>query len=63
MKQFSCGCIGDQFKAPDKVYLGFDQQPGALLPCLYKPSEKVALRQVKLDANFCPQCGARMKEL
>ena len=64
MKRFTCTCIDQQFKMPRQVYVSaFEHQPEASMPCIYKPNEKATIRQVKLDANFCPQCGAKLEEI
>lgn len=63
MKQFTCNCIEDQFKHPDKVYVGIDNKYIATTLCAYKPKEKVALRNIKLELNYCPKCGSKLIEI
>lgn len=60
MKQFSCSCINDQFKNPDQVFIGFSDQSVSSILCAYKPKDKVTLRSVKLEVNYCPYCGAKL---
>lgn len=63
MKKFPCDCINKQFKCPAEVYVDFIGEPGAELLCAYRPKGRVTLRRVKLAANFCPQCGAKLKDV
>ncbi|NLP30010.1 MAG: hypothetical protein GX363_02640 [Clostridiales bacterium] len=57
MKQFACDCLGDQFKHPDKVYVDLSDKFNTKILCAYKPKDKVTLRNIKLDINYCPKCG------
>lgn len=63
MKQFCCGCIGDQFPRPDQVFVGFDEKSVSSILCAYRPKEKVTLRCARLDVNYCPNCGSRLKDI
>lgn len=64
MKKFSCGCIDDQFKRPDQVFVGFDEEKSvSSILCAYRPNKKVSLRSIKLDVNYCPKCGAKMEDV
>lgn len=62
MKQFTCQCLDNQFKRPDQVFVGFDPKSISSILCAYRPKEKVTLRNIKMEVNFCPYCGARLKE-
>lgn len=63
MKQFTCSCIAEQFKRTDQVFVGLEGYSQAEIPCVYRPNGQVTLRRVKLEANFCPLCGAKLAEL
>lgn len=63
MKKFTCDCIDGQFKKPDQVYVGFDEKSMASILCAYRPNTKVTLRSIKLEANYCPYCGKKLKDL
>jgi hypothetical protein len=64
MKQFECNCINEQFTRPDQVFVGFDEEKSvSSILCAYRPKEKVTLRSIKLNVNYCPQCGAKLKQL
>jgi len=63
MKKFNCNCIEDQFARPDQVFIGFDEKSCSSILCAYRPKEKVTLRSVKLDVNYCPKCGAPLKDI
>lgn len=62
MKKFTCHCLEEQFKSPDKVYVGFDNQLTEI-PCIYKPNDKATFRRIKLETNYCPLCGAKLEEV
>lgn len=63
MKKFTCHCIEEQFKSPDQVYVGFDNQYIAEIPCIYRPKGKATLRRIKIEINYCPMCGAKLEEV
>ncbi|WP_027400123.1 hypothetical protein [Anaerovorax odorimutans] len=63
MKKFTCNCIKDQFKASDKVFVEYNDEYIAEIPCIYVPNEKVNLRKVRLKTNYCPMCGAKLEEI
>ena len=63
MKQFNCSCIDEQFKNPDQVFVGFSEQSVSSILCAYRPSKKVTLRSIKLDVNYCPYCGAKLRDI
>ncbi len=63
MKRFNCNCIEDQFARPDQVFIGFDEKSISSILCAYRPKQKVALRSVKLEVNFCPRCGAKLEDI
>lgn len=63
MKKFNCKCINDQIKNPDKVYIGFCDKSIASILCAYRPNEKVTLRNIKLEVNFCPYCGQKLNDI
>lgn len=62
MKKFTCDCLKEQFKNSDEVYVDFTEQSQAEILCIYRPKEKVTLRRIRLEPNFCPRCGAKLKE-
>lgn len=63
MKKFSCKCIEEQFSRPDQVFVGFDEKSISSILCAYRPKEKVTLRSVKLEVNYCPKCGAPLEDV
>ena len=64
MKQFNCNCIDGQFTRPDQVFVGFDEEKSiSSILCAYRPKQKVTLRSIKLDVNYCPKCGAKLKDI
>ncbi|MBR0597196.1 hypothetical protein [Sinanaerobacter chloroacetimidivorans] len=63
MKQFTCSCLESQFKSPNEVYVGFDAKSISSILCAYRPNKKVTLRNIKLEVNYCPLCGAQLKEI
>jgi len=63
MKKFNCDCLVDQFKSPDQVFVGFDEKSIASILCAYRPNQKVTLRNIKLDVNYCPLCGAELRDV
>lgn len=63
LKQFTCHCLDSQFKSPDQVFVGFDQKSISSILCAYRPKQKVTLRNIKMEVNYCPYCGAELKEL
>jgi len=63
VKKFSCDCINAQIKNPDQVYIGFYEKSLASILCAYKPNEKVTLRNIKLQVNYCPYCGSKLKDV
>lgn len=64
MKQFNCNCIDEQFTRPDQVFVGFDEEKSiSSILCAYRPKQKVTLRSIKLDVNYCPKCGAKLKDI
>lgn len=63
MKKFSCGCIGEQFTRPDQVFVGFDEKSVSNILCAYRPKQKVTLRSIKLEVNYCPNCGAKLEDI
>jgi hypothetical protein len=63
MKKFTCQCIEEQFKCPDQVYVDYHDQYIAEIPCIYRPKEKVTLRKIKLETNYCPMCGEKLEEV
>lgn len=63
MKKFSCDCIVEQFAKPDQVFVGLDEKSVSSILCAYRPKEKVTLRSVKLEMNYCPKCGTRLEEI
>lgn len=62
MKRFKCNCIEEQFTRPDQVFVGFDEKSVSSILCAYRPKQKVTLRSVKLEVNYCPNCGAKLEE-
>ncbi len=63
MKKFTCNCLNSQFKSPDQVYVDYDDKVNTEISCLYAPNEKVNFRKIKLNINYCPECGAKLQEL
>lgn len=63
MKKFNCGCIGEQFSHPEQVFVGFDEKSVSSILCAYWPKQKVTLRSIKLDVNYCPNCGAKLEDI
>lgn len=63
MKKFTCKCIDSQFKSPDQVYVGYDDQHNTEISCIYRPKGKVSFRRIKLEVNYCPECGAKLEEM
>lgn len=63
MKKFSCQCLETQFKSSDQVYVDYDDQCLAEIPCIYRPKESVTLRRIKLKTNYCPLCGAKLEDI
>lgn len=63
MKKFTCSCIDEQFKKPDKVYVDFNDEYLVAVPCVYRPNDKVTLRQAKLEIEFCPKCGRKLENI
>ncbi len=62
MKKFSCSCIDEQFTRPDQVFVGFDEKSVSSILCAYRPKQKVSLRSIKLEVNYCPKCGAKLED-
>lgn len=62
MKKFTCQCLDSQFKKSEEVYVDYDEQVDAEISCIYRPNDKVNFRKIKLKANYCPQCGAKLQE-
>lgn len=63
MKQFTCDCMNGQFKKPEEVYVGLGEQFVAEILCAYRPNEKVTLRRIKLEVNYCPFCGSKLVDI
>lgn len=63
MKKFNCSCIEEQFTRPDQVFVGFDEKSVSSILCAYRPKQKVTLRSIKLDVNYCPNCGAKLEDV
>ncbi|HVI42307.1 MAG TPA: hypothetical protein VM577_16765 [Anaerovoracaceae bacterium] len=64
MKKFNCNCIVEQFTRPDQVFVGFDEERSiSSILCAYRPKQKVTLRNVKLEVNYCPKCGAKLEDI